>query len=336
MTQPLPAEAVAALAAQQAAAQGTLTQRTLELLAGLWAAVTDPTDADQLRVFIARAATVLRSAELAVGKVTESYLRQVLGQLGVLVPSRGLVALPTSLRQGVPNEEVLARPPATVRYLRSVDTPPDAAAAAGATRLRAIAQTNLELALRQAAVDVFSKIEAVRGYRRILRPYLSEGGSCGLCIVAADRIYRTGELMPIHGKCKCSVLPVLRRGVDPGLQLNSDDLAQLYGDAGGNTAAKLKRTRYRIEQHGELGPVLVQQGHGFRTADQAADDLKRRRARNAERRVGDQAESFRRQLALFTESIPDLEARAAAGENVDAALTWQKARVAELRKLLAA
>jgi hypothetical protein len=335
MTQPLPAEAVATLAAQQAAAQGQLTQRTLELLAGLWAAITDPTDAEQLRVFTARAATVLRSAELAVGQVTETYLRQVLAELDVQVPTRTLVALPESLRQGVPNEEVLARPAATVRYLRSVETPTEAADAAGAARLRSIAETNLELALRQSAVDVVSKVETVRGYRRILRPYLSEGGSCGLCIVAADRIYRTDQLMPIHAKCKCSVLPVLRRS-DPGLQLNADDLAQLFADAGGNTAAKLKRTRYRIEQHGELGPVLVQQGHGFRTADQAADDLKRRRARTAERRVGEQADSYRRQLALFSESIPDLERRAAAGENVEAALTWQKARVDELRKLLAA
>lgn len=334
MTQPLPPEAVAVLAAQQAAAQAAVTDRLLVLLGGLWSAVTDPTIAEQVRTFTARAAMVLRSAELATGQITETYLRQVLGALGVPdLPTRALVDLPPSLRLGVPVEAVLERPAATVRYLRSVDTPDEVAEAAGLARLRTIGQTNVELALRQATVQVLEKAPSVRGYRRILRPYLSEGGSCGLCIVAADRIYRVAELMPIHAKCKCSVLPVTKSS-DPGLKLNADDLAELYGDAGGNTAAKLKRTRYRVEQHGELGPVLVRQGQKFRSADQVADDLRARRRRRAGDRVDEIAASYRAQLATFEDTIPDLERRARAGEDVTAALTWQRARVAELRRLI--
>lgn len=333
MTQPLAAEQVATLAAQQAAAQAAVTERALAILTGLWATLTEPKDPAQVQAFTARAATVLRSAELATGQVTETFLRKVLAALGVPVPSRTLVILPTSMRLGVPVEEVLARPAATVRYLRSLDTPPEVAAAAGQARLAAIAQTNLELALREATVHVLRSTPAVRGYRRILRPELSEGGACGLCIVAADRIYGREELMPIHAKCKCSVLPVTRTS-DPGLKLNNDDLAELYADADGNTREKLKRTRYRIEQHGELGPVLVRQGHGFRTAGQAADELKARRIRRKTERADELAASFRQQLSVFERTIPDLERRQRAGEDVAAPLAWQRARVAELRQQL--
>ena len=45
---------------------------------------------------------------------------------------------------------------------------------------------------------------------------------------------------------------------DPGHKLNQDDLNRLYEHAGGTTAgAALKKTRYQIVQHNELGPVLT-------------------------------------------------------------------------------
>jgi len=337
MTQPRPAEsAIATLASRQAAAQAAVTEQALTLLEVLWGALRDPAATDQLPIFSAQAAALLRSAQLASGQVTESYLRQVLEQLGVDdLPGGQLVQLPDSLRQGVPIDEVLLRPAATVRYLRSLGTPPDAAEAAGRARLRGIAETDLELAVRQGAVDIFSRSKQIRGYRRVLRPYLSKGGSCGLCIAAADRIYGRSSLMPIHNKCKCSVLPIVG-SQDPGVQLNTDDLAELYSDAGGTSAAKLKRTRYRIEQHGELGPLLVRQGRAFRSADDVADDLKSRRVRRTAERADEQATSLRRQLATYEATIPDLERRARAGEDVSAPLTWQRARVAELQRQLAA
>jgi len=336
MTQPPADAAIATLATQQAAAQAAVTGQALTMLEALWGALRDPAATAQLPTFTVHAASLLRSAQLAAGQITETFLRQVLALLGVDdLPSGQLVQLPTSLRQGVPMEDVLVRPAATVRYLRSIDTPPDVAEAAGRARLLSTAQTDLELAVRQGAVDVFSRSKRVRGYRRVLRPYLSEGGSCGLCIVASDRIYGRAELMPIHAKCKCSVLPIVGRE-DPGMRLNTDDLADLYRDAGGTAAAKLKRTRYRVEQHGELGPILVRQGHSFRSADDAADDLKRRRVRRASEQAAGQTTSLRQQLAVYEDTIPDLERRARAGEDVSAPLAWQRARVAEIRRQLSA
>lgn len=314
------------LATQQAAAQGQLTDRTIGQLGRLWAAVTDHGDPEQLATFVSRASVVVRTAEIATGRVTEAYLRQVLRQLDVTVPAGTLVNLPVSLRGGVPLDDVLLRPAATVRYLESVDTPRPAAVDAGLARLGAIAVTNLQLALRQATVDVLQRAPGTRGYRRILRPYLSKGGSCGLCIAAADRVYGRSDLMPIHGNCRCAVLPITKAG-DPGIRLNEQDLARLYGNAAGSTeAARLKATRYRVEEHGELGAVLVPQGQRFRDAGEAASDLGQKSA--------GPAESYQRQLAALELSLPDLERRARAGDDVAAALTWQRARVAELRRLL--
>ena len=44
---------------------------------------------------------------------------------------------------------------------------------------------------------------------------------------------------------------------DPADELNAVDLSQLYRDSGGTSGAHLKRTRYQVDEHGELGPVLV-------------------------------------------------------------------------------
>jgi len=330
-------DAFSRLADQQAAGQAQLTDRTLAQLGRLWAAVGDYGDPDRLATFTARASTVVRTAELATGRLTESYLRQVLRQLGITVPAERLVALPESLRYGVPLTEVLQRPAATVRYLSSTDAPRDVATSAGLARLNAIGATNLQLALRQSTVDVLSSTRGVTGYRRILRPYLSRGGSCGLCIAAADRVYGTGQLMPIHAHCKCAVLPITRAGDDPGLELNQEDLVALYGAAGDSTKAEaLKRTRYVVEEHGELGPVLVLQGQKYRDAATAARAARSSGRRGTTGQPTDRASGYRQQLATYEQTIPDLERRAAAGEDVAAPLAWQRARVAELRRLLAA
>lgn len=267
MTAPAPETAIGTLAAQQAAAQANLTNRLLVVLATLWQSLTDPANTEQLRTFATRGAAMLRAAELATGQLTETYLRQVLAAMNVDVPPRTLVELPDALR-GVPDEEVILRPAATVRYLRSKDDPN--AAEAGLERLRIMAETSLQLASRYAANRVVDQVPGVDGYRRILRPYLSAGGSCGLCVAASDRRYKRGDLMPIHARCKCSVLPIVGDN-DPGMELNGYDLNAIYADSGGNTVAKLKRTRYVVEQHGELGPVLVLHGQKFRTEEQAAE-----------------------------------------------------------------
>ena len=95
------------------------------------------------------------------------------------------------------------------------------------------------------------------------------GVTCGLCLVASDRLYRTSELMPLHQGCNCTVAEVTSRE-DLGVQLNGLSLQDLYDAAGGTGREGLQRVRYRVEQHGELGPVLVNAEHDFRGPEEVA------------------------------------------------------------------
>lgn len=103
--------------------------------------------------------------------------------------------------------------------------------------------------------------EKIIGWRRVIRPELSQHGACGLCVVAATQWYTKQDLKAIHHLCKCTTLPVTKSS-DPGLRWNAEDLRrnldEIYGGAGGSTAGKkLKRIRVAVRDHGELGPILT-------------------------------------------------------------------------------
>lgn len=221
--------------------------------------------------FAQQTATLVRAAQASAARLTDSYLSLVLRDMGVTARTAP-ISLALDLR-GVPEAQVWQRPAETYRYLRSVGSSAEAAREQAVTRMQTMAHDDVVLAVRTAARDKLERITEAVGYRRIIHPELSKGGTCGLCIAAADRIYHVSELMPVHDNCHCTVLPVLAGGEDPGHTLNQQELADLYAAAGGSTAAeKLKRTRYQIDEHGELGPVLTVKGQHFRTQAQAAAD----------------------------------------------------------------
>lgn len=163
---------------------------------------------------------------------------------------------------------VFGRPAAVFRYEKSLGaTDVDAAAKAG-QRIDSLVDDNLmlsqRLAQQQVLVQAVINLDTGRtrsgpkiiGYRRVIHPELSRGGTCGMCIAASDRIYHVAELMPIHALCKCTIGAVTEDH-DPADDLNAVDLGQLYKDSGGTSNPHLKRTRYQVDEHGELGPVLV-------------------------------------------------------------------------------
>jgi hypothetical protein len=117
----------------------------------------------------------------------------------------------------------------------------------------------------------FMEERGISEYRRVIRPELSNEGSCGLCVVAADRIYYKDDLFPLHARCNCGVLPVTDDN-DPGLELNREDFARLYSAAGGTAGAKLKRVRIAVQEHGEIGAVLTRHGDSWRDAKDVQRD----------------------------------------------------------------
>lgn len=200
---------------------------------------------------------------------------------------------------------------------------PDKAQQKAAVRIAAVAETDVTLAVR-AQYQKTMGAQGATGWRRILHPELSENGPCGLCVVAADRIYKSEDLLPIHNRCVCEVLPVYGR-VDPGITLNGDDLAALYAAAGGNTREQLRRISVVLTEHGELGPILVDANRHYRSPEEVARNYA------SSRRVREQAI-----LASLEERFDLTELRVSRGDPLEKTLRSQQKRIQELRQSLGA
>lgn len=234
--------------------------------------------------------------------------------------------------------EVYSRVAAEYRYQVSKGVPKDKAKDAALDRAATIAQMDVSLAGREQEHAVFTQVNdrEIIGYRRILRPELSKSKvSCGLCVVAADRLYHLENLKEIHANCNCAVLPVFRTA-DPGLQLNSEDLDRLYKAAGSTGGGKrqfgaLKYVRVVITEDGELGPIIAE-----------APDTIRKDGGRTKRRTAKQAALAKRprgRKLAPEERLPSLESHVAtlrrrylAGEaNLGPAITYADRLIDEVR-----
>lgn len=161
-------------------------------------------------------------------------------------------------RKNILPEDVWERPVSEYRNARNNGDSHQEAMLKTLARVRQLADADVRMANRERAARVYEAAspQGVIGYRRIIHPELSRTGTCGLCLVASDRLYSTKELYPLHDNCKCETLPVTNTS-DPGLKLNRDDLDYIYSVAGGNTASKLSNTRISEYVSGERGPTLA-------------------------------------------------------------------------------
>lgn len=264
-------------------------------------------DEDAVTELATQLASQSADAQRQAADLAGEFERQVLQFFDA--PTRARVEGPTkesssiaTSRSDVDPAEVYARPAVRYRYERSTDASVEEALADAEDRLQRIAEDDLTVAERDAFWDIVNGPDESRvtGYRRVLRPELSKFGACGLCIAAADRVYSREDLMPIHHRCKCIVLPVMD-GKDPGLNLNEDDLKTLYAAAGGTTSGRtkngkagLERIRVQTVEHGELGPVLVRYGKGFLTQEEADSRRRDRDERRAAREAAAAAKKARR------------------------------------------
>ncbi len=211
-------------------------------------------------------AGLVRPTQRVMASQEDAYLAQVSSILAPKpLPPVGPVPV-GNLRAHVEPEAVYERLAVQYRYQRSVGTTEEQAQANVVTRADVMNQMDVALVARSQA-QAFFEAHKITGYRRVIHPELSKGGTCGLCIAASDRIYRSDRLMPIHDRDCCGVMPIIG-GFDAGSSLNNLDLGDLYqnaaggSDKSGTNVADLKRTRYRVDDHGELGPVLAPKDSG--------------------------------------------------------------------------
>jgi hypothetical protein len=229
-------------------------------------------------------------------------------------------------------------------------------------RAEQVVDTDIALAVRAQEVKTAKKL-GVKLYRRVLHPELAESGlSCGLCIVAADRVYSVGKFArELHLHCHCEMIPIDGDN-DPGLQLNADDLESLYQAAGravgkdegeretGGGAKQLgalKRVRVAVTEHGELGPILVKVGttSDGKLRTEGVDTARVGKNRTGElgfRSVKDFAKTqstspkirAEQQLPAMIESLARLEARKASGDDTAVKpIAFHRRRIAELRRI---
>lgn len=245
------------------------------------------------------------------------------------------------------------------RYETIVNGASDADAIAQViARAEAVVDTDIALAVRAQEIKT-AGARGVKLYRRVLHPELAESGlSCGLCIVAADRIYSVSKFKrELHDHCHCEMLPI-EAGKDPGQNLNTADLESLYRAAGAlvgkdretgggkRQGGALKKVRARLDEHGnvvdiqnargkavqvavtehgEIGPVLVNANGNVRTM---ADFAK---TKTVDKRITRQAN-----LTSLENNLPKLLARQDAGEKgLDSAIGFHRKRIAELKRELA-
>ena len=179
-----------------------------------------------------------------------------------------------ALLQALDPMEPYVRLGAQFRYLTGRGVGEQEARERVATRAQLLAEEDISLAQRAQESQVLRQADPqqVTGFRRVLQPELGGGGPpCGLCVVAADRMYRREDLKEIHRHCRCTVLPVTP-GADPGMELNVADLDRIYRAAGGTGGQKLRRLRVDVGEHGEIGPILLPYGKGFRDAEAALSE----------------------------------------------------------------
>lgn len=287
---PDPTVVVAQLSEQVASVRDKAAAWAKNLIHGLWAPV-NPYNVAQVDEFAASAAKIMGTAQTTTARAAAAAQARQLAAVGIkitAIPSNPLDVRAPAVRIAdgkvelqrhtvtvdyahgdsrrvtpgeMTTEAVFRRPAVTFRYVESDggDNPAERAS----LRIDTLIEDNLMLAQRLAeheaiakAVDLDQPGPKIIGIRRVIHPELSRTGTCGLCIAAADRIYSVRKLLPIHDLCKCTTAVVTEEH-DPGDDVNQADLRQLYTAAGGTSTAHLKRTRYKVDEHGELGPVLA-------------------------------------------------------------------------------
>ncbi|WP_243063195.1 hypothetical protein [Humibacter sp. RRB41] len=296
---------LAAISDRHATQRDSIVSQLVKLLLGLWGDFGDSRDPDAVTALAAKSATLVSSATSRMRLQARSYNTTVMRELG------GKLTLPPAInpypRSNVSALDVYSRPSTQFIYALSQGSSVDDAVEAATERLSDIAEQDVMLAERDEATRIYDATPSIVGYRRVIHPELSRNGSCGLCVVASQRFYKSGELMPIHGGDNCTTMPIVA-GDDPGFRLNKDDLDELYRGAGSKFGSDLLNTRVTINEHGELGPVLVKHGDHFRTPEEAGRPAFKKPTLEVMRKQNAAAlSSASRQLDEATTELADLQ-----------------------------
>lgn len=170
----------------------------------------------------------------------------------------------SALRNGVSENAVWSRPFKSMWTSLSKGEDMTAALDEGARRAVDLARTEVQLARRKAGLVARNANDRIVGYLRTL----SGSESCALCYVASTQRYRKADLLPIHPACDCGEIPIYGQD-DPGQiidEIRLDATHQAVEERFGISDRGARAIDYRalkIQDNGELGPVLTVRGEKF-------------------------------------------------------------------------
>jgi hypothetical protein len=268
--------------------QVALNDRSRLAIGKLWeATVRDPTD-QTFDLWVRDAALTDTAFRLSAAQLATAYVQTVESAMldGAAWDGEDIdpQAIAASVRNGMPAEELWARPLIRLRALLG-DRSLNEALAAARRYAEQTQGTNTAVSARDAASATMKASRRITGYRRV-----PNAGACRYCLMASTQRYHSADLMPMHGgSCRCTVLPIVGEQ-DTGQVIDKQLLRQLKAEGVKGDPAAAYRQQVTVKEHGELGPQLVPKGEHFA----GPDDVKPTRLTNDQREViALQAESER-------------------------------------------
>lgn len=244
-----------------------LVMGTGEKLAAVFSNLGSWREADYQK-FLQYAENTVGGAKLQGAKLQTAYyseMAKTVDEKFKSVPMSQLDLSTPALRNGVTSAEVYRRPFVEVYTALANGKQMTDAIAAGARRAQSIASTDVQLARREAGLRNRQNNQRIVGYRRVL----TGSENCALCYVASTQRYTRGDLLPIHPGCDCGEMPIFGTQ-DPGQVLDQYNLdkahelvQQRFGVSDRGARSPIDYRDIKIQQHGEMGPVLTVRGQNF-------------------------------------------------------------------------
>jgi hypothetical protein len=225
----------------------------------------------QAAAFVGRAVPLVQGAQRSLAALTAVHIADQAGAAlrRRLAPPGIPDTAAVNLRRGVDARTVYHRPFVTVRTALSKGEPLDRAVQIGSSRLREIAELDMQQTYAHASRAAMTGLPAgtqPHFWRRVL----VGSENCAMCVVASTQRYHRDKLNPIHPGCDCNVEPIF--GTDPGQVIDPDLLEKVHAavhaltgehDAGARSPDYRLLTVQMTAEHGELGELLVRPNDRF-------------------------------------------------------------------------
>lgn len=223
---------------------------------------------DDYKRFVDYASNAVSGAKTQASRLQTAYYSEMAKTLGArfkAIPASRIDLSTEILRNGVTTAEVYRRPFVEVYTALSKGEQMTDAIAKGARRVQSIASTDVQLARRETGRQNRMANQSIVGYRRVL----TGTENCALCYVASTQRYTKSDLLPIHPGCDCGEMPIYGTQ-DPGQVLDQYNLdkahemvQERFGVSDRGARAPIDYRDIKIQEHGELGPLLSIRGQKF-------------------------------------------------------------------------